>query len=503
MKQFLSTISLSLALSLGPLVPAIAATSPPDHLLILAYQTGQLNAAGSDFVEIFNPLSIDQDVTGWKLQYRSATATGTSTWTTKRTVACAADAPVGCTVVVAAGGHLIFSTYDLPNIEGEQLMSTGLSDTGGQLRILQPAIETTPQIVHDLVGYGTAAEAEGGLAAPAPLPDETAVRLVDSAQLPIDSNVNQADFAVLPVGCYGPGGQPGLPVLNLCLPAPDPQPDPVPAPEPDPTPTPTPTPSPEPTPTPAPEPTPTPTPAPTPTPTPEPSPTANYASLEITEIFPDPAMPQTDDLNEFIEVHNPHSTPVNVGGYVLQAGSDFHYQYTFPTMSIEAGRYVAIVSEGSHISLSNSGTSVRLLSPSGEVLDEVASYGKAKVGQSWSKVGDSWAWSVKPTPGAANQALASNLPPQAKGQGAVRKAANSYASTTTGYQPTSGSAGGQSPNQTPVNLLNPWFLAPVGALVASYGAYEYRKDIARVGHKLKSLFGKRGDGGQPPTLRTD
>src|SRR5678815_4890078 len=122
MKQRSINIMLGFVVAIAQLTGAgaVHAAPIPDHVVILAVQTGQTGAAGSDFVEVYNPSAATIDVTGWKLQYRAATATGTATWTTKRTVACTLVVS-GCTVTLPAHAHLVFATYDVVNVD-EQLV---------------------------------------------------------------------------------------------------------------------------------------------------------------------------------------------------------------------------------------------------------------------------------------------------------------------------------------------------------------------------------------------
>ena len=416
-------------------------TAPAGHLVILAVQTGQVGATGNDFVEVYNPNASAADVTGWKLQYRAASSTGTATWSSKRVVACV-PAATGCAVSLLAHGHLLFSTYDLPGVDGEQTMSSGLSDVGGQLRLVQPS--GVDLIIHDVLGYGTAAEAEGGQAAAAPVAGETLVRNSVGAEVS-DTNNNAADFSILAVGCYGLGGTPDLAVNNLCVvaptdpvpvddtppveeppveppapepvPDPQPQPDPIVVPPPDPLPVDTP-PVTDPTPTPIPDPVP-PTPAPAPVvdppvepPTPTDPPVVTppvYLPLEITELLPDPASPATDDADEYIELYNPGSEPVNTDGYALETGLNFTYHLTLSGITIPAGGYVVLMSAQTNLVLGNTAGAARLLDPSGAVIDTTGAYSQAKVGQTWAKIDGLWQWTSVVTPALAN--VADPLPP--------------------------------------------------------------------------------------------
>ena len=402
MKQRIRNIAVSLVVAVTQLtgLPAVHAATVPDHVVILALQTGMSGAAGNDFAEIFNPSAASVDVTGWKLQYRAASSVGAATWTTKRTVACVVAAS-GCSVVLQPRGHLVFSTYDVPNVTDEQTMGSGFSDVGGQLRLVQSV--GTVQVVQDMLGYGTAAEYEGAVAA-APATDANLVRVMDGSEA-VDTDNNAADFAVLNSGCYVVGGTAASPVNNVCAtvppvePVPGPAPDPTPAP--DLAPEPVPAPAPDPTPTPEPDPSPIPPADPQPEPQPSPDP-VTHALLQITELLPNPTVPATDAADEYVEVYNPGDQSVLADGYTIQTGLDFTYHFTLVGVTVPAKGYVVVLASVSHLVLSNTAGAARLLDPAGAVISQTAEYGAAADGQAWATIAGVWQWTTVVTPGADN-----------------------------------------------------------------------------------------------------
>ena len=171
-------------------------TPPPpavDHLVISQLYGGGGNAGAPlthDYVEIYNPTAISFNLTGWSLQY--ASATGTS-WTNKQPLG-GSIAP-GEYFMVQLGGTNGSSLPLLPNITGDINMSA----TTGKIALVSNSISLSgscpngvdPDIV-DFVGYGTSATCfEGASRAPAPSNTNALFRKFDGAQ---DTNQNGDDF---------------------------------------------------------------------------------------------------------------------------------------------------------------------------------------------------------------------------------------------------------------------------------------------------------------------
>lgn len=162
-----------------------------------------------------------------------------------------------------------------------------------------------------------------------------------------------------------------------------PTPTPVLTPVPTPTSTTMPTSTPTPVPTSTPTPTPTPTPSPTPTATPTPTPIPTLDHVIISEVFYD--TPGDDAKEEFIELHNPTSVGVDLGGWTL---SDNFGSYKIPsgtTIKSKESLTVARNSTGFNnlfgfdphvsgltLSLSNTGDQVSLNDMEGVEIDFVA-----------------------------------------------------------------------------------------------------------------------------------
>lgn len=472
---------------------AQAETPPTAPILIAVIQTGLEGAAGNDFVVLHNTTDQPVDVTGYKLQYRAATATGAAAWTTKRTIACV-TAVVGCAVHLAPRTNLVLATYDIPGIERHPLTS-GFSDVGGQVRLVRPGASVGQVEVLDMVGYGNAAESEGSPAAAPPVGQVIARKQTAEYAL-VDTQNNINDFQA---GCYTVAIA-DVPATVSCAAPPTEEPEgesPPVTTEPEAPPT-----------------------------TAEPEQPLTYLPLLISELLPDPESPATDSADEFIEIHNPNTQPVSAKGYVLQAGTEFRYQYSLGDVTIPAGGYAVVYSAESHLSLSNGGTSVRLVDPNGIILDTITSYGQAKSGQAWAKGPNGWQWTLAPTPGTTNTVKtempksvlaaaavaakkattakkASTAAPKAAKTTAA-KATKTTASTAAGTQ-----AGGAKAQES--GTLQYWVLGGIGALILGYAVYEYRQSIARFGRKLWGKMSRKKPAqdqavsaqNAAPTLQTD
>ncbi len=127
-------------------------------------------------------------------------------------------------------------------------------------------------------------------------------------------------------------------------------------------------------------------------------------TLEITELFPDPAAPLTDADDEFIEFHNLTDTPIDLAGYTIKTGTSLSTSHTLTSAIVPAGGYLALKSAITKIALANAGSSVAMFDPAKIQIDQTITYGLAPTGSTWSKSSAGiWSWSTSPTPGEVNQ----------------------------------------------------------------------------------------------------
>ncbi|HEY0156292.1 MAG TPA: DNA/RNA non-specific endonuclease, partial [Thermoanaerobaculia bacterium] len=175
-----------------PVTITVTPAPPPpiDHVVISQVYGGGGNTGAAfqnDFVELYNPDTVSHDLSGWTIQYGSATG---STWQVQ---------PLGGTI--APGEYYLIklatngtagSVVPDANING----TVNLSGTNGKVALvrngdaLSGCVVTSPVV--DLVGYGSTANCrEGATNAPTISNATAAVRKNGGFT---DTNVNGADF---------------------------------------------------------------------------------------------------------------------------------------------------------------------------------------------------------------------------------------------------------------------------------------------------------------------
>lgn len=237
----------------------------------------------------------------------------------------------------------------------------------------------------------------------------------------------------------------------------------------------------------------------------EPTSTQSYFPIRITEVFPDPISPQTDAEDEYIEIYNPNSEGVNLKGYQLQSGNSFSYKYTFDSLELGPAQYTVVYRKDSGLTLANTSSSVRILDPSGNVLDQT-SYDNPDSNVSWSKINDSWAYTSSLTPGADN-ILTTPIPLVAKTATktttkkattkkaptkkatSTKKASSTKSATPKKAKTPTNSAQTQNPQEDPITKLNSKYIYVAIAVLGIYNIWEYRTSIKRF--LLKPIIKRR------------
>lgn len=430
---------------------------PEAKIVISELSPESKQSASQEHLVLYNAGTEAVDVSGWQLQYRSAShmAGDEKGWGVKAIIGCAEILGATCrgeqgSVEIAPGGTLRLSTNKDP-VGSDLPFISGMATSGGQVRLLGagPSDASAQQKIYDFVGYGTARAFEGAGPATAPKAGRSIVRM-EAAGRPQDTDYNAADFVLQPDPdevLPGRGGVDGEDV--------------------------------------------------------------RYLAPIITEVLPDPASPQTDSDHEFIELYNPFDVAIDLDGYTLVTGANWTRSYRIEDTTLDPREYVSLMAATTNISLSNTGTGVRLLDPAGDLLFEMPSYGKAIAGSSWAQDGEGrWGWTAQPTPGAANVIVEPITKAAAVAAGSAKavktstskakasttsksspKKAAQTAAKTTAKTPGEGAAASTQSNQ--VNYL---ILAVAAAIAGGYILFEYRRDIALFARttwqRIKGISGK-------------
>lgn len=460
---------LGMALVIAIASSATASAQAGSAILISELQTATGDNASQEFIELYNPADTDQPLSGWTVEYKSATATDVAAnWSKRATLR---------GLVKAHGFYLIAPRTYLANADAD--WSATLAASAGNVRLKNEA-----GTVVDQVGYGsTANAAEGGAPVLAPAAGQSVERLPgrldELAGNGVDTANNAADF----VARSTPEPQDSSSVIEPALDAAtgpsvvevdDPEPAVAPA-----------------------------------TPT-------TFLPAMITELLVDPISPLTDADDEFIELYNPSDQPLNLKNYALKAGANLHSYYLFPDTWVDPGAYLALRSSQTKLSLTNTGGVVQLVDPAGGVVDTTASYGKAIPGSSWAWFEDGWHWTIAATPGAANLletpvvvAVATTTPKTAKAS--TKKATKTSTKTSKpkkvavkkpkaakAKKPKITTAAFKAPLAAARDLKpGTWLIIALGLLTISYATYEFRYDIYNLYHRLRGHPGAREAGRQP------
>lgn len=216
---------------------------------------------------------------------------------------------------------------------------------------------------------------------------------------------------------------------------------------------------------------------------------------QLTELLPNPASPQTDQDDEFIELYNPNDTDFDLSGYVLEVGLTTKHRYTIPDgVILSAHTYLAFLSADTGLALSNTSGQARLIDPLGAVVSQTDQYATAKDGQAWALLNDTWQWTARPTPGASNVGVVLAAAKKATTPIVAKKPKVKAASTTkTKAKPkakaTKTEQVAQKTTATTAAQRNPLHLQVLALIMVSallYGAYEYRQDLANKFHQFRS-----------------
>ena len=120
----------------------------------------------------------------------------------------------------------------------------------------------------------------------------------------------------------------------------------------------------------------------------------------INEILPSPE--GSDAENEWIEIFNQNNFPVDISRWKITDTQGKIKSYTLPQNTIiHAKSFLLLQRPQTKITLNNSSDGLNLIQPNGTVIDAVV-YEKAKLNQSYNRIGGKWIWSSVLTPGWEN-----------------------------------------------------------------------------------------------------
>lgn len=435
-------IALAIVISQQLVSPSLASAVGGNTIFISEVMTASGTNSSQEFVELYNSSADELSLEGWSVEYKSSTSTDTaSNWSRKAYLH---------GVIPGSGFYLIAPKAFYPDADSDWVSS--MATSAGHIRL-----KDAQGLVVDKLGYGSGANAPESISAPGLDAGKSLERLPgiknDQAGNGIDTDNNWADFIMRTV----PEPQNSLntpEVFNPEIPVFQEDPQSV----------------------------------------------QQYLVLEITELLINPASPFSDADDEFIELFNPNDQTVNLKGYQLKGGTNFSDNYTFGDVTLAPGAYVAIYSAESGLGLTNSGGAVRLLDPSGAIIDETAVYTDALEGSVWAKEGEVWQWSVQPTPGKANSIvspLLATATEKAKAKKSAIKASKPKATKTkkaTVKKPKVAKKK-SSPNivQVAGAQLRPatWLIIGLVILTIGYAIYEFRHDIRNYYFRCRGYFATR------------
>jgi len=123
-------------------------------------------------------------------------------------------------------------------------------------------------------------------------------------------------------------------------------------------------------------------------------------NIFINEILPSPE--DADAENEWVEIFNQNNNEVDLSFWQISDTKGVTTIYTLPEGTIIKPKEFLVLSRPiTKITLNNSGDSLRLTQPDGNILDTIT-YEKAPLGQSYNRTDSGWAWSPTLTPGSTN-----------------------------------------------------------------------------------------------------
>ena len=348
--------------------PTMTATpSAPPHLVISEFRTLGPNGADDEFVELYNPSGAAVNMGGWMVKKSSSCGTSVSTLVT-----------IPANTILQAGQHYLAATSSSSVTSADQTYADSLADDGGL------ALVTASSTVVDQVGMCASTTYREGIAL-SPLSgtsNQSYERKPGGATSCFDTDNNTADFA--PISPANPQNK-ASPIVMCAGVLTS---------------------------------TPTSTPTRTPTRTPTHIPTILPGDVVINEFLPHPHTDWNGDGtattgDEYIEIIYMGTESISLKNWKLDNGYDSSSPYTLPNVTLLPHQIAVFYHSDTGISLSDGGSTVRLLKPDGRTADIQTYPAVTTADQTWCHLPDgsgTWAFACLPTPGKPNTAIRSGTP---------------------------------------------------------------------------------------------
>lgn len=179
MKNAIGGIAVIIGLILAPLSSRVKATS---NFVISKIQPASKQSASEELIQISNISASAVDITGWRLEYFSASPK--SFTTPSRVIKLSGNVP--------GRGDYILSSISYPVESSNASFASTLASAGGHLRLASGDVASP--FIYDLVGWGTATNPEG-TAITAPQAGEVLTRNSSADGMYLDTDNNAIDFS--------------------------------------------------------------------------------------------------------------------------------------------------------------------------------------------------------------------------------------------------------------------------------------------------------------------
>jgi hypothetical protein len=244
-------------------------------------------------------------------------------------------------------------------------------------------------------------------------------------------------------------------------------------------------------------------------PPPNPVVIAPTLSIELSELLPNPSAVLNGDLEKYVELHNTGVNDVVLDGYSLRSGANLGNHEPIPHLLIKAGSYLALPFSLTRLSLAVDGSKVGLFDPSGNLLGETVSYGKAPSGQAYARFSDGWHWTTLPTPAATNVMVSSPITTATAKAAKTTKVSTKMIKVVKAKRPASvlkqKVAKAKLVKASPAvfaTTVNPpngrWLLFILAGLTIVYISYEFRLDLQHYYYRCRRYIASRRKTGEDP-----